>query len=139
MEAVKNSLTRVRRNPRSFVINSDSDVVANACDHDFDETPRGREAHGVVDDRVDRAGEPIWLAHDYRAFLPWSCKGDSGGALFPASFPTLRELLNDRAEIDALKGRTGELGIGSRCFADVANKPVQARHVFADDRLELLS
>ena len=50
-----------------------------------------------------------------------------------ACLPACDELLDQRAEVDALERRAGELGVGPRRFADVADQAVEPADVLAGD------
>src|SRR5690349_7954862 len=139
MEAVKNRLTSLVRDAGTFVVDADPDLVANAGDGDLDESARRREAHCIVDDRVDRPREPIGLAHHDRSILAWAGEGEPGIAGFPARLPAADDLLDEGAEIDLLEGRASQLGIRARRFADVADQPVEPRDVLTHDRLQLVA
>src|SRR6185437_7483686 len=124
MEAVKNRLTGFGGNAWSFIVDPDPDLVANPRHRDFDKTAGRREADGIVDDCVDRASEPIGLAHHCSAILARTGEGEPGIAGFPARFPAVDQLLDQRTEIDPLESRAGELGIRASGFADVTDQPV---------------
>ena len=47
---------------------------------------------------------------------------------------SINELLDEPAEVDGLEMGAGKLGIGPRRLADVADQPIHARDVVADDR-----
>src|SRR5579864_2729927 len=133
MEAVKNSLTGFGRDARPFVVNADPDFVSDPRNGDLDEGAGRREADGVVDDCVDRTGQAAGLAHNGCALLARAGKGEAGVAGFTARLPAVDKLLDERAEVDALECRSGKFSIGARGFADVADQPVQAGNVLAND------
>src|SRR5690348_15257891 len=103
MEAVKNRLTRIVRDTRSFVIDADPDFVAHAGDGDLHQTAGRRKADRIVDDRIDRAGQTVRLAHDGGSVLSRPGEGEASVAGFAAGFPAVDELLDQCAEIDALE------------------------------------
>src|SRR6185312_11352945 len=133
MEAVKNRLTGFGVNAWSFIVDPDPDLVANPRHRDFDETAGRREADGIVNDRVDRPSEPVGLAHHCSTVLARTGEGKPGIAGFPACFPTVHQLLDQRTEIDALECRAGELGIRASGFADVTDQPIEPDDVFTND------
>ena len=54
MESLKNGFTRVGRDAGAFVVDADSNFLADTRRGDFDEAARRRKADGIVDDRIDR-------------------------------------------------------------------------------------
>src|SRR3954454_19550874 len=118
MEAVKDRFTRIRRNARPFVVDSNPDLVADSRSRNLDEAARRRGAHRIVEDIVDSAREPVGLTHHRRSVLARPGEGDSRIACFTASFPACDELLDHWAEVHSVEGGAGELGIGPRGFAD---------------------
>src|SRR5690348_4517163 len=118
MEAVKDRFAGLRRHAGTFVVDADADFVADMRRGNFDQ-PFGRgEAYGIVDDRVDGAGETVRLAHHDRGVLARPSEGDSRIALLAAGFPGGDDLLDQGAEIDSLEGRAVKLGIATGGFAD---------------------
>src|SRR6185369_14620401 len=131
MEAVEDCLASLRRHPGSLVVDADPDFVADMCDGNLHESASRREAHGIVDDIVDRPGEPVRLTHDLRTCLAWACEGYARITLLTARFPALDELLDQGAEIDPLELGSSELGVGPRRLANVVDEAVEANDVVA--------
>ena len=77
-------------NSRALVVDPDSNFVPDPRHCDFDKAAGRREADCIVDDRVDRPGEPVGLAHDDRAILARTSKSEPRVAGFAASFPAMR-------------------------------------------------
>src|SRR5579872_421801 len=125
MEAVKNRLTSVRRNARTFVVDADSDLLTDTGDGDLDQPSRRRKAHRVVDDRIDRSNEPVGLAHDHCRIFAWAGEGEPRVAGLSPSLPTVDQLLDQHSEVDALKGSARQLRIRARSFTDVADQTVE--------------
>src|SRR3954453_4271783 len=139
MEPVKNRLTRVGWNAWTLVVDPDLHVVADAHRCDLDETARRREAHGVIEDVVDGARQPVGLAHDDGGVLAGAGEGDSRVACLEPSLPTRDKLLDQWTEIDPVELGTGELGVGTRRFADVVDEPVKPDNVIADNPHQALT
>src|SRR6476646_6814515 len=125
MEAVKNRLTGVVRNAGALVIDADPHFVPDPGDRDFDQPSSRRKADGIVDDRIDGAGQPIGLPHYDRAVLPRSGEGKPRVAGFAPRFPAVDELFDERPQVDTLEPRPRELGIGSGSLADIADQSVE--------------
>src|SRR3982750_2010014 len=121
MEAVKNRLTGPGGNARSLVVDPDNYVLADPRNGDFDQPAGRREAHRIVENGIKRARQPVALAHHHRAVLARASEGNTSVAGLPARFPAAHELFDQLANIDRPEVGAGELGIGSRRLADVAN------------------
>ena len=132
MEAVENGLPQLGGNARSLVVNPDADLVADMRRGYFDQPPRRRETDRVVDDVVDRTGKPACLTHDDGAGPPRPCEGKPDIAGLAPRFPGRDDLLDQLAEIDRLEPRASQLRIGSRCFANVADQPVEPDDILPD-------
>src|SRR4051812_18566162 len=100
MEAVKNRLTSLGGDAWTLIVDADQDFVADPGYGDFDQAIRRREAHGVVEDCIERARQPVRLAHDDGAVLAWPGEGDARTARFAALLPAVDQLLDQRADVD---------------------------------------
>src|SRR5437868_5607136 len=138
MEAVKNGLTRFGRHSWALIVDPASDLIADACDGNLDETPGRREAHCIVDDGVDGPREAVRLAHNHRRILSRTGEGEPGVAGLAARLPAVDELFDQRSKIDPLEGGSSKLGIRSSRFADVADQPVEPGNILSNDTLQLL-
>ena len=79
--------------------------------------------------RARRSGLPMTTAR----VLARPSEGDPCIAGLAAGLPAWHELLDQRTEVDAFESGAGELGIGPRRLADVADQPVDPPDVLADD------
>src|SRR5689334_1392827 len=100
MEAVKDRFTCILRNARALVVDSYPDLVADSRSGNFDQPARRREADRVVENIVDRARQPVWLAHHGRGVHARAGEGNAGAVGLTASLPARDKLLDHRAEID---------------------------------------
>jgi len=139
MEAVKNRLTRLGRNAGSFVVDADSDLIADARNGNFHEAACGREADRIIDDRVDCASEPVGFPHNRCRVLARSCEGQSCVTGFAARLPAVNELLDERTQIDSLEPRPRKLRICTRSLANVADQAVEAADILPDDLSKLFA
>src|SRR5438874_11541925 len=137
MEAVKNRLTGLGRDARAFVVDADADLVPDPGNGNFDQASRRRETHGIVEDRVERTGKAVGLAHDDGAVLARPGKGNARIAGLTARLPAVDKLLDQFAEIDGTKVGAGEFGVGPRRLADIADQAVHPADIVADYRGEL--
>src|SRR6476660_9853861 len=101
MEAVKDRFAGFRGNARTFVVDPDSDLVADASRGDLDQATGRREAHRIVDDGIDGAGEAVGLAHDHGAVHPRAGEGNARIAGFAPRLPAVHQLLDQWPEVDA--------------------------------------
>src|SRR4051794_34351802 len=116
MEAVKNRLTGLWWNARTFVINADTNLISNARHRHLDEAAGWRETNGVVDDCADCTSETVRLAHHNRGIFARSRKCNARIASLTSRFPAVDQILDQRAEIHPLESGTGQFGVGARCF-----------------------
>jgi hypothetical protein len=139
MEAVKNRLTGSGGNARTLVVDPDNYVLADPRHDDFDQPAGRREAYRIVEDGIEGARQPVALARHHRAVLARASKRNAGVAGLPPRFPAAHELFDQLADVDRPEVGAGELGIGSRRLADVANEPVHPCDVVADDARQPVS
>src|SRR5437762_11771012 len=104
MEAVKNGFSSFRRNAGAFIVDADADLVADAGHGNLDETAGRREAHRIIDDRIDRTGQAVGLAHDGGAVFAWASEGQARVAGLTARLPAVDELFDQRSKIDTFEG-----------------------------------
>src|SRR6476469_143003 len=133
MEAVKDCLTGFCGDARTFVVDTDQHVITDPRNGDLDQAIGWREAHRVVEDRVERPGEPVGLAHDHGAVLARAGKGDACAAGLPARFPALHQLLDPAAEIDWSEMGPRKFGICPCGLTDIAEPSVHAGDIVAYD------
>src|SRR6185437_7729399 len=137
MEAVKNRLTSFGWDARPFVVDPDTNLVADARNGDLDQATRGREADRIVDDCVDCPSETVRLAHDRRGVLSGPGEGESRIAGFAPVLPAVNDLLDQGAKIDAFELRPGQLRVRPSRLADVTDQPVEPGDVLAHDLAQL--
>src|ERR1700741_771373 len=129
VESVKDGLARFFGNAWAFVVDADSNFVADMGRRDFDQSARRREADRIVDDVVDRSTQPVDVTKHDRGRHARSGEGDSSVALLAAMLPGIDELLDDGAEVDGFEFCPGKLGVGSCGRADVADQAIEADDV----------
>src|SRR5687768_14360127 len=103
MEAVKNRLTMLFGDARSFVVDADLDLVSDMGRGDLDQPAWGREADRIIDDIVDRPRQPPRLPHDNRAGLARAGEGDPDVSGFAPGFPRFDQLADEVAQVDRLE------------------------------------
>src|SRR5206468_4431314 len=132
MEAVKNRLTGLGRDARTFVVDADADLVPDTGNGDLDQAVGGRKADRIIEDRVERTGKAVGLAHDDGAVLTRPGKSDARIAGLTARLPAVDKLLDQFAEIDRAKVGAGQLGVGPRRLADIDSQAVHSADIVAD-------
>ena len=120
MEAVKDGFTRRLGNAGAFVVDADPDLVADAAGGNLDQAARRREADRIVDDIVDRPGEPARIAHYDRALAARPSEGNPRVAFLAAIFPCRDQLFDQRSQIDRLKAGDIVGGLDARDQAEAA-------------------
>ena len=103
MEAVKNGFTRVRGNAGTLVVDADADFVADARRGDLDQAAGRREADRIVDDVVDRSGQPAGSPITTAVALRGRAKAMRASPFSRRCLPADDELLDQRAEVDRLE------------------------------------
>src|SRR5438445_6685164 len=139
MEAVKNRLATLGRDAGALVIDAYANLAANAFDGDLDQPARGREAHCIVDDRVERACKAVGLAHHHCAAVERPGEGEPRVARLSPGFPTVDQLFDQQPDVDRTEMRAAELRVGPRCLANVADQPVHPGDIVANDGGKLCS
>ena len=110
MESIKDRFSRFLGNARALIVDSHDHVTADPRRGDFDKPGGRREADRIVDDILDRAGEPSRIAQDHGGVPSWAGKGDLRIAFLAPGLPGGDQLLDQRAEIDGLEPRSRQLG-----------------------------
>src|SRR5437764_13568683 len=103
MEAVKDRFTRVGWNSGPLVIDANLAFVADAGGGDLDQTAGRREAHRIVEDVVDRARQPVGLAHHDRRIPARARESDACIAGLAARFPAVDQLLDQWTKVDPVE------------------------------------
>ena len=138
VEAVEDRLARFGRNAGALVVDADPDLVADPRRGDFDQPAGRREADRIVEDVVDRARQPVGLAHDRRRCPCAAGRRRSARRPFPrrvSQLPTSCSISGPRST--GSNCGAGKLGVGPRRFADVVDQPVEPTDVVAGDGHQL--
>ena len=136
MKAVKDRFPSIGRDARFLIVDTDANLVTDSSGRDLAQPPCGRKAHGIVDDGIDRASNPVRLAHDHSGIFAGPRKCDPRIAFLAATFPARDQLLDKRTNIDALESGSRKLRIGPCCFRDVVDQPVETSNVVTSDGRE---
>src|SRR5437870_1977020 len=94
MEAVEDRFPRLGRNAWTFVVDANPDFVADAGRGDLDQAAGRREADRIVDDRVDRPGEAVGLAHHHRRIHARPGEGDARVPGLAPGLPAVHQLFD---------------------------------------------
>src|SRR3546814_1830013 len=113
-------------------------VAEPRCRH-ADEAVRRREADRIVDDIVDRAFEPVTVAHHDGRALARAREGDARvrGARLNARGARGEHRFDHDPDIDGLEQRARQLRVDAARLADVAHKPVEAADILVGDAKQL--
>src|SRR5688572_5047162 len=81
VEALEDRFARFGRHAGPFILDADDRVAADPGRADLDQAAGRREGDGIVDEIVDRAGKPRFVAHDHRASDARTAEGQPDLAL----------------------------------------------------------
>src|SRR6185503_21100927 len=88
---------------------------------------------------VDRARQPVGLAHHHGGILSWASEGDARVSSLPPGLPRRDDLLDQFSKVDLFELRAVKLGVGTRGFADIVDEPVEPSNIFTSDRHQSLT
>ena len=137
VEAAEDMLALWLGNAGPFILDADQHLIVGDGGDDAHQALVGREGHGIVDEIVEHADQPPFLAQHDRDALARAREGEADAARHAADLARDHHLFDEEAKVDRLEPGAGQLGVDARGFGDVGDQPVEPAHIVLRDGHQL--